>query len=574
MKYLFRVAVLVVSLLGGGMALAQEAWVQIEARPTEAEATDRARAYSAAFADVQGYKLSSGWYGIVLGPYDSLDAQAKLEVLLGEGLIPRDSFVVQADKFTSQFWPAAGAEAPATTEPSQEGALTVTPAPADEETLPQAMAAEAALTPSERMDIQRAMQFFGAYAGTIDGSFGKGTRASMATWQGQNGYQATGVLTSAQRKALIEGWQAEQKALGLATLTEPEAGITIDMPMGLVAFDHYEPPFVAYQATGNSGYQAFLISRRGDQSALGALYARVQAMTGVPNKGDRSLDASGFVVNGQGTDSSAFVEARLEGGMIKGFGLIWPNADAERAAKVLKAMQTSFAPVEGAVLDETLGEPSSTSAADLTSGLDVRRPILSRTGVFIDGAGHVLTAADTVKSCGKITLNLEDEVTVDIADAETGLAVLTPAQALAPAAFAQLSPTLPAKDASVTVAGYSYGDRLTEPVITAGTFAEGQGLDGNRDVERLTMATLDGDAGGAVLDGAGRMVGLLIPPQTPSGKTLPADVSLALQSATVARVLEANSMPLPTAPADAKALAPEDLATQARKMTVLVSCWE
>ncbi|MBE2278734.1 MAG: hypothetical protein IAE87_20870 [Rhodobacteraceae bacterium] len=44
-------------------------WLQIEAQPTLDEAISRAGAYAGAFPNVVGYRLTSGWFAIVLGPY-------------------------------------------------------------------------------------------------------------------------------------------------------------------------------------------------------------------------------------------------------------------------------------------------------------------------------------------------------------------------------------------------------------------------------------------------------------------------------------------------------------------------
>jgi hypothetical protein len=92
--------------LAGGIARAQDqAWVQIEAKPTLAEALERARAYTSVFPDVAGYTLRSGFYGIVLGPYSSEEAAVKLLYLRREGLIAPDSFMVDASSFRNRFWP-------------------------------------------------------------------------------------------------------------------------------------------------------------------------------------------------------------------------------------------------------------------------------------------------------------------------------------------------------------------------------------------------------------------------------------------------------------------------------------
>jgi len=42
------------------------------------------------------------------------------------------------------------------------------------------------------------------YNAAIDGSFGRGTRNSMAAWQEANGYEINGILTTAQRAELLK----------------------------------------------------------------------------------------------------------------------------------------------------------------------------------------------------------------------------------------------------------------------------------------------------------------------------------------------------------------------------------
>jgi len=74
-------------------AQAQQAWVQIEAQPTLSAAQERARIYAGRYADVSGYYLGSGWYGIVIGPYPQEEAALRLEALKREGQIPADSFI-------------------------------------------------------------------------------------------------------------------------------------------------------------------------------------------------------------------------------------------------------------------------------------------------------------------------------------------------------------------------------------------------------------------------------------------------------------------------------------------------
>ena len=83
-------------------------WVQIEARQTLSEATERARLYARRFDDVQGYYLGRGFYGITLGPYSETLARQELRRLLNTGQIPSDSYLQNGRRFEQQFWPVGG----------------------------------------------------------------------------------------------------------------------------------------------------------------------------------------------------------------------------------------------------------------------------------------------------------------------------------------------------------------------------------------------------------------------------------------------------------------------------------
>lgn len=588
MRVLWLMALLTAAMTGG-LARAQDTWVQIEAQPSLAEAEDRARAYAGVFANVNGFSLGSGWYAITIGPFTPEEARRQLDLLRGERLIPTDSFIAEQSKLGRRFWPvgpdtggtgATGAGSPAAVpdlvapaEPAPPVAPPVTPTLSPEESPAEARATEAALGAEDRQDLQRAMQFFGVYPGEIDGSFGPGTRSAMAAWQDRNAFDPTGILTTAQRKALIDGWQAERQALGLTSVSEAEAGIAIDLPLGLVEFDRYEPPFVRYKAKAASGFEILLISRRGDAKTLVAIYDRLQALELMPLTGDRSLAKASFTMHGTGDRIQSYAQAGLSDGMVKGFVLSWPLTENARATRVLEVMKATFAGQGSDALDENLGEPSQTASADLTSGLDVRRPVISRSGVFVDAAGSVLTTTEVLKQCDRITLDGLHPAAVVFRDENLGVAVLKPETALAPPAIAELQTALPRLNSDVAVAGYSYEDALTSPVVSFGTFAEAGGLNGEDTLARLAITTLPGDAGGAVLNAGGAMLGMLLPRAPVDGRDLPAGVEFALNSVTIADALAANGVTSPPSTRTGT-LAAEDLAALARSMTVLVSCWK
>ncbi|MFN4131254.1 MAG: peptidoglycan-binding domain-containing protein, partial [Paracoccaceae bacterium] len=464
-------------MLWAGMAAAQQqSWVQVEAQPTLAEAEERARAYAAAFPDVVGYRLGSRWYGIALGPYGADAAAQRLADLRRENLIPRDSYVSDGTNFREQFWPVGApqvappanlpADLPASpptaeaTPLAPDAPVEVTPlppvvaaeepaqAPAEaaqapegtanlpEESPAEARRTEAELTLAEREDLQRALQWEGFYTAAIDGAFGPGTRNSMAAYQTAKGLEPTGVLTSRQRALLVANWQADVAEYGFETVAEADSGIEITLPLGLVAFDHYEPPFVHFAPKVAGGMKVILISQPGDKAALYGLYDILQTLTIMPTTGERSRGERSFEINGTSatTQSHAFAETRA--GLVKGYILVWSPEQAEQAGRVLGLMQSSFRATGTRALDPGMVPMTDAARRGLLAGLELRRPVLSRSGFYVDGSGRVLTTAAAVAQCGRITLDGVTEATVSFADAASGIALLTPRTPLAPPAVA------------------------------------------------------------------------------------------------------------------------------------------
>ena len=587
----------IAAMLWAGVAVAQErAWVQVEAQPTLEQAEERARAYAAAFPDVVGYRLPSRWYGIALGPYTPAEAAGKIVALKRENLIPRDSFISDGTNFREPFWPIGAPDAPAPVpEPQAETApqpeatpipeaqtapevaasapQAVQPVELLDETPAEARRSEAQLAREERQDLQRALAWEGFYAASIDGAFGPGTRNSMAAWQTAMGMEATGILTTRQRAQLIANWQADLAEYGFQTVTEAEAGIEITLPLGLVAFDHYEPPFVHFNAKVPDGMRVILISQPGDRSTLYGLYDILQTLAIVPPEGERSRDERSFQINASNSKIASASYAELSKGLIKGYILVWPQGDAQRAGRVLEQMKSSFRSFGNRALDPGMVAMSDTARRGLLAGLEVRRPKLSRSGFYVDATGKVVTSAAGVADCGRITLDGVTEATVTLSDAASGVALLTPARTLSPMAVAGLQLTADRIGAEVAVAGYSYEDTLPAPVMTFGKLDDVQGLNGEPGIKRLGIATLPGDAGGPVIDGTGAVLGMLLPRETGGARVLPEGVEFATASAVIARMLGQDGITVTEAQAQG-ALAPEDLTRQAMGMTVLVSCWD
>jgi len=554
-------------------------WVQIEAQPTLSQALDRARAYAGQLQDVNGFVMPGGWYAVALGPYLRDDAEQVLRVYRAEGSIPRDSFIAYSSNFESQFWPVgtAGVTTPAAP-PATETAPTPEPQPVAEpeirqpdETIREARASEAALTRDEKKDLQRLLQWAGFYNSSIDGSYGRGTRASMSAWQEANGYEPTGVMTTGQRAELLAQYNAILNGLDLQTTADSRMGIEMKLPLGAVKFDKYEAPFAHFTATGSVPQaRVLLISQTGDRNTLYGLYDIMQTLEIVPLDGPRNLDGDSFKLVGEGAQVVSHTQATLKDGQIKGFTLIWPTGDEERRTRLLGEMQSSFARIDG-VLDPAAGS-NLEQRVDLVAGLDIRQPKLSRSGFFVDSKGTVVTTADAVQSCSRITLDADTEATVLASDAALGLAVLRPSQPLAPVTVASFQTAVPRLQSEIAVSGFSYGAVLDAPTLTFGTLADLRGLQGEETLDRLALTALPGDAGGPVFDTGGKVLGMLLP-RVSGNQKLPGDVNFSLDGSEIRKLMAANGVTASETD-QITAMAPEDMIGVASGMTVLVSCWE
>lgn len=552
-------------------------WLQVEALPDLASATDRAQAYASLFPETAGFRLRSGWYGIALGPYPANEAALRLSALKREGQIPADSFIAYAKDFGDQFWPVDGAAAvaPAPGTPDVVAIAQPEPEPAEapDETRAEARDSEALLLPEDRKDLQTALQWFGYYASSIDGAFGPGTRNSMAAWQEAQGLEPTGILTTRQRRTLMDAWKGELAAFGFSEVIEAESGITVSLPLGLVEFDHYEPPFVHYRAKADGAPRLLLISQPGDQAALYGLYDVLQTLESVPLDGARDRGDRSFRIRGTSATTDTTVFAELKGERIKGWMLISTPGNEARDARILQVLEQSFKPDGDSVLDPGMVAMDATTRAGLPSGLEVRKPKLSRTGFFISPEGAVLTTVEAVTACGRVTIDHATDASVTLSDTTSGLALLTPKSPLSPRAVAGFATSSIRPGSEITVPGYSYEDRLPAPTLTFGTLEDLTGLNGETGLNRLALQALPGDAGGAVLDGSGAVLGMLLPAAPQGGKQLPAGVVFALSGAEITRLLTPTGViPLPAT--NTGALSPAALAETAVGMTALVSCWD
>ncbi|PZX15217.1 sporulation related protein [Palleronia aestuarii] len=546
-------------------------WLQIAARPSAAEATRDAENYAARLDGVRGFRIGSGrWHAIVIGPFGRAEAERRRRDLITRGLVPRDAFVTDGESFRASFF-SSGSDrpSPAVIEPPRRNATepgTQTPA--------EARRAERALSSEARREVQAALRSAGFYDGAIDGAFGPGTRRAMAAWQRANDHAETGVLTTTERTALLRAHRAILEGLGMARIRDDEAGIALDMPTERLAFERYEAPFAHYPARAEDDTaRLLLISRPGDRTTLRGLYDVLQSLEIVPPDGARSLRGDAFTIEGRSAQILSHTEARLADGAIKGFTLVWPADEETQWRRVVAEMQASFSAIPGVVLAEDAGFAGEAQSIDLLAGLAIRQPDIERTGFYVTADGRVLTSADAVAGCRRITLDDGVEARAEAVDPGAGLALLSPLEPLAPRARAAFRRSVPRLGTEILAAGFPFGGALPAPSLTEGRLADLRGLDGEEDVHRFDLGIRPGDAGGPILDPAGAVLGVLLPRPGAAERRLPPGVAFAADVGAIEAFLTANGVQAQQATATAP-LPAAQIETLAADLATPVGCWK
>ena len=572
------------ALIAGASVAQDMRWIQIEAQPSLLEAETRARIYAQEFPDTQAHSIGSGWYAITLGPLPEDQADLRMSQLRARAAIPRGSFLATGANYRQRIYPigptptavtpAQTAKADVVQEEAAQVSVSETvesaaPEPSitvHDETLSEARASEGLLSSEEKMDLQRYLQWAGYYNSTIDASIGRGTRRAMAAWQTDNGYEDTGVLTTAQRQRLRAQYFAIFDGLGLETHRDLEAGISIDLPKEVVAFDAYAAPLAHFKSQETSSpAHVFLISAAGNRGDLAAIYGVLPTLSIVPMNIEKSLNKDRFVITGAGTTTRTFITASHASGEIKGFGLIWPNQNEEQFDRLVVHMRKSFDTFSG-TLDPSLSVAINDPETEF--GVVIRKPAFVKSAVFVSDQGHAITDTSDLEQCSALTIGGTYDAEI-IARSETGAGLLSPKSDFNPISYAKLGNAVRKGDKTF-LSSYPYGGRLGLASVTQATVAETSDLSGNTEKFRLDFLAEPGDFGGAILDQSGNLTGILVS-QDDTGRVLPKNVNFAAASDALASMMRSAGLRL----SSGKTQRLDDMALIASAQNILtpIECW-
>ena len=556
------------------VVIAQSFWIEIETFLSQEAAESKVFKYKNTPHKINGFKFKNGSYSLALGPFTKKKAQQEIQKLKLNKKVPLTATITKNSNFLSQFWPnqtlILKKTLPGILPKKNLMVNTITYSKESiviEKTVDQIKQNEANLTLPEKKHVQLALQQLDLYASTIDGDFGKRTRAAMGRWQQSRKLPITNILTSAQRKVLILNYEEYLRKVGFTFILEPKTGIKVLLPT-LQKFQKYEAPFAYFfEDKIKAEIKTILISLPGNTKTLNDFYSFLTQLQIIPQNSKGRLRTSYFTISGDDNGQNVFVYAHLDNEFIKGFLFKYSDdtkIDIEMAIYLAKnsiqSIETNLLPTDNPDTEEQL---------NLFSGLKIRTPKASQTGFFINQSGTILTSSKIVENCQKITLDMGIELNV-IATGK-GIVVLQPKTMLSPLDFLKFSKSYTKLNSKIFMSGFSYEGALGAPSMNTGTLLNTQGLKKEKHLQQLSIQTSRGDLGAGVLNATGSVIGLLVDYDF-GDKELPKNTAFSVKSTFIRKLLKKQRIEFDVN-TEFTSLSAGQISKLTEDSSALISCW-
>jgi Trypsin-like peptidase domain len=343
----------------------------------------------------------------------------------------------------------------------------------------------AGISPAERRKIQSALLWSGDYPGAAASA--DPMRAAIRNFQKRSKAKITGVLTPAERAALLASADTHEREFGWSVVIDPTTGIRIGLPTKLVPQARDAARGTRWSsAHGEVQVETFRI--KDPSLKLSELFEREKKRPATRRVETSVLHDDNFFISGMQGLRNFSVRAQMRDGEVRGFAMTYDQMMEGIVAPVMVAMASAFAPFP---------EHSMPFAA-------LSRRVEYGTGLVVSPQGHIVTDAKLTQGCQVIVaagLGHADRIADDKA---SGLALL---RVYGPRSVSPLPLGLDAPAASdLTLIGIpdpkeqNGGENLAE--------IKAQLVDGGR-IELRQPVPMAGFSGAAALDAQGRFLGMM-----------------------------------------------------------------
>jgi hypothetical protein len=366
---------------------------------------------------------------------------------------------------------------------------------------------------AERIAIQFDLAWVTEYSGLFDGEFNDKTTAAIKQFQHDRNFRQSGVLAAQERTALAAAAKARQERVGWVMLDDPATGARLGIPTRHVPNRSAGPSGTKWSsAQGQIQVETFHTREPG--TTLAGVYEQQRK---VPNR-RLSLNLSRpdvFLLSGMQNLKRFYVRGEFQDGEVRGVTVLYDQATEGIMDPAAAAMAGSFTGFPG-VGPSPFGGPA-------------RRKVEYGSGILVSAAGHVLTDRQLTEGCNVIVVAGHGDADRGAEDAGLALLRVGGAGGRTPAALTA-EPV-----AEVTLAG------IAEPQAQDGGSAVST-VAGKLKGSEIEPAPPPGFSGGAALDAAGRVAGMIQFRQVGNAATAPASL---VPSAAIRAFLAAHKLDPP-----------------------------
>lgn len=361
--------------------------------------------------------------------------------------------------------PAAGAP---------RAAVTRTPAPKGDASAPAA----------DWIATQTDLAWTGDYNGLINGERSEKTTAAVKAFQRSRKFKETGVLNPQERALLAAAAKGKQAQVGWRITDDPVTGARLGLPTKQVSVKTESKSGTRWSsAQGQVQIETFRIREPG--TTLPQVYEQQRKEPSTRKPIASALNSDFFVLSGMQGLKRFYVRGEIRDGEVRGITVLFDQATEPVMEPVAVVMMGAF-----------VGFPGISGVAQ--GGLQPRRKVEYATGIVVSTAGHILTDRTATDGCNVIVVGGYGDAARQAEGEDLALLRLYGAADLTPAAFAPEPPRGP----DVVVMGIADPQRQDGGSAISTATAKLKG-------ELVEPPPPVGFAGSAVLDGQGRLVGMV-----------------------------------------------------------------
>lgn len=444
-----------------------------------------------------------------------------------------------------------------------------------------------AYTVDERIKAQVLLTAIGYWNAVPNVSFNRRIFAAVKQYQGDRGWEKTGVLSSEQFGILLEEGLPFLRLWNFKEANHPKTGTSIWVPFGLDLRSERDEFGVKWVARDNSVSLSF-------KSFDVPLEKAFQLSLDIAAKNNATihykiLKNDFFVVSSSdhNTGRDSYSRFQKKGSSVVGFTLFWTSAREELHIERVAALVSAslWASATGAVFTEApslateVSAPAATNPAPLPEKEASVSQSTSGSGFFVSTTGLVLTNSHVLEGCLQIKVSTGKQESrsgrVIARDVTNDLALVS--TEYKPAQFASFK-----RSARLGEEVAAFGFPLATVLSSSGNFTLGNitalsGLSDDTRFAQVSTPVQPGNSGGPLLDTSGNVVGVIasklnaLEVMVATKGDIPQNVNFAIKSSVATNFLDTNGVEVIEG-TSVKKLSSPDLADFARSITVFMQC--